>query len=405
MTRVTSSSPVISFAMRRRVWLPVGRTGERRRKVSTLSLRGWVVVMSLGLVGGGLVASADSALASGPVALIGTFKIAAGTCNATGSHVAGSYFRLVFPGGNAATGQFFQNAESRCANRSYTTITGGSQGGLTTHAFQPAPPLAFAPDGDARAAAIVRPVSFAGIDLSLSTAPVDPQTGRRVPQPSVSLRSGTLSGQVEALSAAWDHTFVNQGSPKPGGRRPGMTIPLGGRFDQRTDTFVLTWTSQIVGGRFNGFFGVWHLAGTFVGSKLGTPSPGPPRPSHTATTTRPTAPPGAVARRDVDLINCSASPGGWSGGGIVTNPARHRSTYVITVAFLHGSRVIAGADRRRWFSRQDNRSCGQLWRHSLRAMACAALSDASPPADRLVRCSTDGNQPPFDDIEVLHRCE
>ena len=75
---------------------------------------------------------------------------------------------------------------------------------------------------------------------------------------------GKLSGNLEALSAAWRRVFINQGSPKPRGRRPGLTQPVSGTYNARTRSFVLTWTSQIVGGPFTGFIGYWHLVGKFV---------------------------------------------------------------------------------------------------------------------------------------------
>ena len=36
------------------------------------------------------------------------------------------------------------------------------------------------------------------------------------------------------------------------------------RYDAATGAFVISWTSQIVGGPFNGFSGYWHLQGHFT---------------------------------------------------------------------------------------------------------------------------------------------
>ena len=196
--------------------------------------------------------------------MVGTFKITAGTCNPVTGAIAGSYLKLIFPGGNVHTGFFFQNTSSRCFDTSFTTISPGTDGGLVTGGFQPGPPRPFAEDGDARANAIIRPVSFAAIDLSLSTQPMDVQTKQPVSAPAVQNNRGKLSGNVEAVSAAWRKIYFNQGSPKPGGRRPGLTRSLSGAYNARTHAYTLNWTSKIVGGPFDGFIGQWHLVGTFV---------------------------------------------------------------------------------------------------------------------------------------------
>ena len=163
------------------------------------------------------------------MALVGTFRLAAGRCDATTDSVSGSYFRLIFPGGTVANGPFFNNANARCSNPSYTTLRAGTQGGLVTGSYQPNPTPAFSRTGSALADDIVQPVSFTGIDLSVSTNQTDPQTRRGVPMPSVSLGvGGQLSAQLEALSIAWNKLYINQGSPKPGGQRPGATTAVTG---------------------------------------------------------------------------------------------------------------------------------------------------------------------------------
>ncbi len=246
----------------------------------------------------------------------------------TGSTATGTYFRLIFPGRKTQSGRFFENAGSRCSDRSYTVLTAGRQGGLMSGAFQPGQRPAFTRKGDAAANAIVRPVSFTGINLSLSTSPTDPQTRRQVPPPKIYDSRGRLTGQLQALSIAWDGIFINQGSPKPGGLLTGATLPVTGTYSAITHKFVLTWMSQIVGGRFNGFTGYWHLAGTFK-AEPGNSSPGTPK-THTTRKTATISP----LRKDVDLINCGVSPGGWSAGGVVTNPSRHATNYNITVRFI-----------------------------------------------------------------------
>ncbi len=196
--------------------------------------------------------------------MVGTFRVTAGTCNPVTDVIAGSYLKLIFPGGNVHTGFFFQNTSSRCFDESFTTISPGTDGGIVTGEFQPGPPRVFTAEGDARANAIIRPVSFAAIALSLSTQPMDTQTKKPVPAPAVQNDRGKLSGNVEAVSAAWRKIYFNQGSPKPGGRRPGLTRSLSGTYNVRTHAYTLNWTSKIVGGPFTGFIGQWHLVGTFV---------------------------------------------------------------------------------------------------------------------------------------------
>ncbi len=204
------------------------------------------------------------ASASNPVSLVGRFRLTPGTCNPATKTVTGSYFRLIFPHGNVNTGYFFENTSSLCTDKSYTILKPGTQRGLMTGTYQPGPRRAFTRTGDARASLIVKPALFATADLSLSTQPIDPQTRRGAPPPSIVDSGGRLSGQVEAMSMPWNKVFINQGSPKPGGVRPGLTTPLKGTYNARTHKFMLTWTSQIVGGPFTGFIGFWHLTGTFA---------------------------------------------------------------------------------------------------------------------------------------------
>jgi hypothetical protein len=209
-----------------------------------------------------LVTYCPAGASSGRHALVGTFKLSPGAC--TGETVAGSYFRMIFPGGSVASGKFFDNPDSACDDKTYTLAVPGVQGGLVTAHYQSNPSPAFNAQGGALADSIVEPQSFTAIDFSIATNKVDPQTGRTVPPPSISVSGGKLSGQVEAWSASWNKLYFNQGSPKPDGTRPGLTSPVSGTYNAKTRAFVLSWTSQVVGGPFNGFTGDWHLTGTFV---------------------------------------------------------------------------------------------------------------------------------------------
>ena len=203
-----------------------------------------------------------SASPTGPQTLTGTFKITAGTC--TGPNASGSYFRMIVPGGSVQAGKFFNNPDSLCADKSYTLVGPGTDGGFITGKYQPNPATAFDASGNATAGQIVAPTAFTAIKFSISTNPKDPQTGKAVPAPSITVDNGKLSGQVQAWSAQWNHQSFNQGSPKPGGASPGITAPVAGTYDPATKAFVLTWTSQVAGGPFNAFSGYWHLTGPFV---------------------------------------------------------------------------------------------------------------------------------------------
>jgi hypothetical protein len=197
--------------------------------------------------------------------LVGTFKLRAGVC--VGNAVTGTYFQMIYPGGTVANGKFFENPDSTCANKDYTLAVPGAQGGFVTGKYQPNPTPAFSAQGGALANGIVQPQVFAAIDFSIATNKVDPQTGLTVPPPAISLKKGRLSGQVEAWSAAWNKGYFNQGSPKPDGTSPGLTRALSGTYNAKTHAFVITWSSQVVGGPFGGFTGFWHLSGTFSAAK------------------------------------------------------------------------------------------------------------------------------------------
>jgi len=194
--------------------------------------------------------------------LVGTFRLTAGACTAAGA--TGTYFRMIDPGGTIEKGKFFGNPDSACEDKSFTVENAGTDGGLVTGTYQPDPAQPFDATGNARAAQIARPSSFTAIKFAISTNAKDPQTKHAAPAPQISVKDGTLSGQITAWSAAWNNQYFNQGSPKPDGSRPGLTSPLTGTYDAKTHAFVITWASQVVGGPFNGFTGYWQLQGTFA---------------------------------------------------------------------------------------------------------------------------------------------
>jgi hypothetical protein len=69
---------------------------------------------------------------------------------------------------------------------------------------------------------------------------------------------------LQAFGVSWNKQEFNQGSPKPDGSSPGNTTPVTGTYNAATGTYVLQWSSQVVGGPFNGFSAFWNLTGRFV---------------------------------------------------------------------------------------------------------------------------------------------
>jgi len=183
--------------------------------------------------------------ATAAAVLKGTFRIQ-----------GGSYFRMRFPTG----GGYFKNPDSRARDKTYTTLSAGSGGGLVSGAYQGQPRRAFDGHGNSHAGAIIRPQAFAGIRFGLATFPRDPVSRRPVPAPGFVLVGRRIYGQTTALTAAWNKLYFNQGVPKPGARG---TVAIGS-YDPRSHRYVLSWSSRISSGPFNGFTGVWRLAGTFV---------------------------------------------------------------------------------------------------------------------------------------------
>lgn len=195
-------------------------------------------------------------------ALEGLFRVTAGQCDDEGV-TAGSYFRMVQSGGELDEGPFVPNGDSPCGDTTYTPLRPGADGGLLTGEHQPHPEPPFDDDGNGAASAITEPQPWFAVAFSLATNPVDPQTGEEVGPPTIQVEDGRLTGDLRALAAAWNGQHFNQGSPKPDGSMPGNTRDVTGEFDPDTGAFTLRWSSQIVGGPFNNFTGVWHLEGTF----------------------------------------------------------------------------------------------------------------------------------------------
>jgi hypothetical protein len=208
------------------------------------------IAAGIGTAAGGAAAAPAAARAAASKSLVGTFKLTAGRY-AKGK-AGGSFLRMILPTGG---GKYFDNPDSRSPDKTYTLISPGGQGGLTTGRYQPNPSPAFDAKGDARVDSIMSPQSFDGIKFSVSSVAKNPQTGASNPVPQIRLTGRSLSGQVQAVTAEWNGQYFAQGSRS-----------VSGRYNPRTHAFLLTWTSPISGGPFNGFSGYWHLQGTFVPS-------------------------------------------------------------------------------------------------------------------------------------------
>ena len=223
---------------------------------------------------GGLASLGSAPASAAPTPLTGLFAIDPGVCS--GGSVTGSFFRMILPAGSTS-GPFLSNSDSGCSDKTVTPLSPGSDGGLTSGSYQPQPAQAFDGSGNAVSGRVTRPVRFYGVGFATATNPTDPQTGSAAALPQLAVDGTTLSGDVSAFGVTWNKQVFNQGAPKPGGGLPGKTTAVRGTIDRASGAFVVEWTSQIVGGPFNNFTGLWHLAGTYRGGGLGAaPAAQPP---------------------------------------------------------------------------------------------------------------------------------
>jgi hypothetical protein len=217
-----------------------------------------IVCVVIGLQLGAVTASAAPAAAT-PVT--GLLAVTGGSC--AGGAASGSYFRMILPTGNRQ-GPFISNSDSACADKTFTLLAPGSDGGLLAGSYQPAPAPAFDAGGNGLAGRVTAPTKFFGVSFATSTNASDPQTGVAVPPPTVSLNpDGTLGGDLRSFAASWNNQDFNQGAPKPDGSLTGNTAIPTGTYDAASGAFTLEWTSQIAGGPFDQFTGLWHLEGRY----------------------------------------------------------------------------------------------------------------------------------------------
>jgi hypothetical protein len=196
--------------------------------------------------------------------LKGLFRLNPASCS--GAQVSGTYFRMIQPGGTK-DGPWVSNNDSVCADKTYTDLTPGKDGGLSTTGFQPHPSAAFDVAGSGTNDRITQPKGFFGTKFATATNEKDPQTGSSTKVPEVVYDgAGKLSGNLSAFAAAWNNQHFNQGAPKPDGSKPGLTSGPDGTFDPATKKFTIEWMTTIVGGPFNNFTGKWHMEGVYEGT-------------------------------------------------------------------------------------------------------------------------------------------
>jgi hypothetical protein len=239
---------------------PHGSTRSRLMTPVVVALAGCALVGQLFVIV--LWLSGGRAGAATGTPLVGTFQLTPGSCS--GGTASGTYLRMVLSGGTNSAGPYFSNSDSSCSDNTYTPLAPGTAGGLVTGSYQPEASPAFDGSGNALSNAITAPVAFEGVRFATSTNPVDPQTGLHVPAPSVVLNGSALSGNLQSFGVSWNNQQFNQGSPKPDGTSPANTTPVNGVYNAATGAFTLQWSSQVVGGPFNGFSAFWNLTGRFV---------------------------------------------------------------------------------------------------------------------------------------------
>lgn len=206
--------------------------------------------------------AADGDAPAGATELSGLLRLDAGSCDDAGA-ATGSTFRMVQSGGTIADGPFVPNGDSPCADQTYTPLAAGSDGGLLLGQHQPTPDPAFDDAGNAIAGQVTEPTTWFAVGFATATNEVDPQTGVEVAAPVLTVdENGTVTGDLRAFAASWNGQHFNQGAPKPDGSSDGNTSAPTGTYDVDTGALVIEWTSQISGGAFDGFTGVWRLEGT-----------------------------------------------------------------------------------------------------------------------------------------------
>jgi hypothetical protein len=285
----------------------------------------------------GLALAPPASAAGAP--LIGTFIITAGSCS--GGVASGTYLRMVLPGGSNGAGPYFSNSASTCSDLSYTPLAPGAAGGLVTGSYQAQPGTPFDAAGNSLSDQITAPVAFEGVKFGTATNPTDPQTGLRTPVPTITANGSALSGDLAAFGVSWNNQEFNQGSPKPDGSSPGNTSPVAGTYNPATRAYVLQWSSQVVGGPFNGFSAFWNLTGRYV--PVTSPAGGSTSPEPASSTGSPT--PASQATAPGDGATPSVASAGSASTGSSAAPAAGHPPAAGTTASAGVAGERAGSSR------------------------------------------------------------
>jgi hypothetical protein len=178
----------------------------------------------------------------------------------------GSYLVVLNTNGSALDA----NSSGVCANKSFTLLSPGVDGGLTLGSFQPNPDPTFGPNRNSRANLIVAPVMFDGYRLGMATTARDEQNSPTGP-PIYPPPTGTVSGNhlyvsLPGLDMTWrglpNRTCANSVPPGFGCNDQGSR-KASGTIDLAKNTYSLSWFSSSA---FNGGTAVEvYITGQFVG--------------------------------------------------------------------------------------------------------------------------------------------
>ena len=107
---------------------------------------------------------------------------------------------------------------------------------------------------------------FFGVDTFIGLNPVSYQSGLSKNAPTLDLVSGScvnnicnIAVDLSAWEVYWNGSVFEQG-PRPDNSNPSFDLAMG-TIDTVTGRYTLDWSSQILGGAFNGVMGFWHLEG------------------------------------------------------------------------------------------------------------------------------------------------
>ena len=103
----------------------------------------------------------------------------------------------------------------------------------------------------------------------MSTNAKDLQSGEATRVPALHADGGKLAGTSPPWMRRGTSSRSTRARPSRTARSPGNTTAPTGTYNAATGRYSLTWTSQIVGGPFDKFTGLWHLEGTFVPAGAG----------------------------------------------------------------------------------------------------------------------------------------